>query len=328
MVTGLAGGNAPGSAAGAGIASIAAGKLNEISAAIAGSNPTGSADINTALGNIVANAIATGAGAAVGGNAGAVAGGNVDRFNRQLHPDEKQAIKNLANGDADKEHRLEAAGCALVHCAAEFAPGTADYAKYSALETEGAGYTAEQAQLQSYNGVSLSLTAYGGMVRQSSGGLFQYPITDSTADNKAMQAAMEARRPGAIDYVTLQGGAGVGGSTTINLHNGNVYAGASVSASRGIGFGIIFGTIPDSVGKTADQKANDTDNLLQGQSVGGNGCLFGVCGGLNHAVGGSTAVEIGVGVGGTTKAPNPGGNGSWGYSDQIFTVPGIGNAKH
>ncbi|WJF90294.1 hemolysin [Paraburkholderia bonniea] len=96
MVTGLAGGNAPGSAAGAGIALIAAGKLNEISAAIAGSNPTGSADINTALGNIVANAIATGAGAAVGGNAGAVAGGNVDRFNRQLHEDSKAKEQTLA----------------------------------------------------------------------------------------------------------------------------------------------------------------------------------------------------------------------------------------
>ncbi|WJF95114.1 hemagglutinin repeat-containing protein [Paraburkholderia bonniea] len=102
MVTGLAGGNAPGSAAGAGIASIAAGKLNEISAAIAGSNPTGSADINTALGNIVANVIATGAGAAVGGNAGAVAGGNVDRFNRQLHLEEKALAKQLADKSGGK----------------------------------------------------------------------------------------------------------------------------------------------------------------------------------------------------------------------------------
>ncbi|WP_350260404.1 hemagglutinin repeat-containing protein [Paraburkholderia bonniea] len=102
MVTGLAGGNAPGSAAGAGIASIAAGKLNEISAAIAGSNPTGSADINTALGNIVANAIATGAGAAVGGNAGAVAGGNVDRFNRQLHPEEEKWISEKEAAYAKK----------------------------------------------------------------------------------------------------------------------------------------------------------------------------------------------------------------------------------
>lgn len=164
-------------------------------------------------------------------------------------------------------------------------------------------------------------------MRQTSGGLFQYPVADSTADTKAMQAVMAAQRPGSIDYVTLQGGAGVGGSTTVNLHNGNVYAGASVSASREAGLGIIFGMIPESVGKTSDQKSKDTDNLLQGRSVGGNGCLFGVCAGLNHAVGGSTAIEFGVGIGGVTKAPNPGGNGSWGYSDQVFSVPGVGNAK-
>ncbi|CAG4886004.1 hemagglutinin repeat-containing protein [Paraburkholderia saeva] len=96
LVTGLAGGNALGGAAGAGIASIAAGKLNDLSGAIAGSNPTGSSDVNTALGNIVANAIATGAGAAVGGNAGAFEGYNVDRFNRQLHPDEKTLAKQIA----------------------------------------------------------------------------------------------------------------------------------------------------------------------------------------------------------------------------------------
>ncbi|PRD96308.1 hemagglutinin, partial [Burkholderia ambifaria] len=67
LVTGLAGGNAVGGAAGAAIASIASGKLNELSSAIAGSDPTGNANMNQALGNIVANALATGAGAAVGG---------------------------------------------------------------------------------------------------------------------------------------------------------------------------------------------------------------------------------------------------------------------
>jgi hypothetical protein len=96
LVTGLAGGNALGGAAGAGIASIAAAQLNKLSDAIAGSNPTGSADMNTALGNIVANAIATGAGAAVGRDAGAFSGYNVDRFNRQLHPDEQKWIKDNA----------------------------------------------------------------------------------------------------------------------------------------------------------------------------------------------------------------------------------------
>ncbi|WP_205974183.1 hypothetical protein [Paraburkholderia sp. Tr-20389] len=96
IVTGLAGGNAVGGAAGAAIASIAAGKLNELSGAIAGADPTGSDDVNKALGNIVSNVIATGAGAAIGGNAGAFDAYNVDRYNRQLHPDERQWAKDNA----------------------------------------------------------------------------------------------------------------------------------------------------------------------------------------------------------------------------------------
>ncbi|WP_376842586.1 hemagglutinin repeat-containing protein [Burkholderia gladioli] len=96
LVTGLAGGNAVGGAAGAAIASIASGKLNELSGAIAGSDPTGDANMNQALGNIVANALATGAGAAVGGESGVFSGYNVDRFNRQLHADETNWIKDNA----------------------------------------------------------------------------------------------------------------------------------------------------------------------------------------------------------------------------------------
>ncbi|MEK6422626.1 MAG: hemagglutinin repeat-containing protein [Burkholderia gladioli] len=96
LVTGLAGGNAVGGAAGAAIASIASGKLNELSGAIAGSDPTGNANMNQALGNIVSNVIVTGAGGAVGGESGAFSGYNVDRFNRQLHPDERQCAQDKA----------------------------------------------------------------------------------------------------------------------------------------------------------------------------------------------------------------------------------------
>ncbi len=102
LVTGLAGGNAVGGAAGAAIASIASGKLNELSSAIAGSDPTGNANMNQALGNIVTNALATGAGAAVGGESGAFSGYNVDRFNRQLHPEEKTLAKQLADKSKGK----------------------------------------------------------------------------------------------------------------------------------------------------------------------------------------------------------------------------------
>jgi filamentous hemagglutinin len=99
LIGGLGGGvaSAAGSVAGAGLASLAAGQLNTLSDSIASSSPTGNADMDRTLGNIVANVIATGAGAAVGGgDAGAFAGYNVDRFNRQLHPDEYVMAKKDA----------------------------------------------------------------------------------------------------------------------------------------------------------------------------------------------------------------------------------------
>ncbi|WP_198364088.1 hemagglutinin repeat-containing protein, partial [Burkholderia ubonensis] len=318
LVTGLAGGNAVGGAAGAAIASIAAGKLNEVSSAIAGIDPTGNANMNQALGNIVANALATGAGAVVGGESGAFSGYNVDRFNRQLHPEEMKVIHDLANGDTDKERRLEAAGCALVHCAAGYAPGTDDYAKYSTLEREGAGYTAEQTQLKNYNGTYFATASYGGMVKQTPGGsLFQYSATDMQADQKSWASGVATQRPGSVDYVSIQYGAGIGGGLTINTHNGNLYYGAFIAASRSAGGAITAGVITDNVGQSSVDKGKLTDAFLSGQSVGGSGCAFGACVGVNHAIGGSTAFEFGVGFGGFSKAPNVSGNAAAGYSGQI-----------
>jgi filamentous hemagglutinin len=88
VVAGLGGGagNAVAGAAGAGMASLAAGKLNGLSDAIAGASPTGNPEMDKALGNIVANVVATGAGY-VAGNAGALEAGNVDLYNRTAHED-------------------------------------------------------------------------------------------------------------------------------------------------------------------------------------------------------------------------------------------------
>jgi len=95
LVSGLDGGNALAGAAGAGAASLAAGKLNDLAGSIASSNPTGNKNVDEALGNIVSNALATAVGAAVGGNAGAFSGYNVDRFNRQLHQQDKDLAKKV-----------------------------------------------------------------------------------------------------------------------------------------------------------------------------------------------------------------------------------------
>lgn len=61
-----------------------------------------------------AGAIATGK--ASGTNSGANAGEFVERFNRQLHQEELNAIKVLSKGDKEKEARLMAASCRKVAC--------------------------------------------------------------------------------------------------------------------------------------------------------------------------------------------------------------------
>jgi filamentous hemagglutinin len=199
LVTGLAGGNAVGGAAGAAIASIAAGKLNDLSRAIAGSDPTGNASMNEALGNIVANVIATGAGGAAGGEAGAFSGYNVDRFNRQLHDDEKAAIRKKANGDEDAEKRLTRAGCYAVKCWAEYAEGSDARNKNFVSEIEAASLGPE------LNWVN----------QQQEAGLFEYAPWQKVGDalkNDPVGVAKDAAKV-VLGGVTAKAGAAICATT-------------------------------------------------------------------------------------------------------------------
>ncbi|GLC91833.1 hypothetical protein Tamer19_12410 [Cupriavidus sp. TA19] len=102
LIAGLGGGNALAGAAGAGAASLAGGKLGELSGAVAGGADTGNAALNETLGNIAANIVAGNIGAVVGGGSGAATAANVDRYNRQLHPDEKQLARKMAANSGGK----------------------------------------------------------------------------------------------------------------------------------------------------------------------------------------------------------------------------------
>ncbi|EXI62645.1 hypothetical protein AK33_04365 [Mannheimia granulomatis] len=97
---------------------------------------------NTALTADERNAIQQATAAGLGALIGATLGGNsnevtqsaqmalrTEKLNRQLHPDEKQRIKDLANGDKEKEARLTAAACALVHCSAQIPSDDPEYAE-------------------------------------------------------------------------------------------------------------------------------------------------------------------------------------------------------
>ena len=70
-------------------------------------------------------------------------------FNRQLHPSEIQRIKELANGDKEKEQRLLVASCALIHCSAHLSEDNPAYQEMKAREVLGgtAEYATERALL-------------------------------------------------------------------------------------------------------------------------------------------------------------------------------------
>ncbi|VVD93338.1 filamentous hemagglutinin [Pandoraea soli] len=109
IVAGLGGGNALGGALGAGATSKLGAMLNDLSDQIRSRRPTGNADIDEALGQIVATGVGTAVGAVAGGTSGAVTGFNTDRFNRQLHQrqysDAKKYVEAVAKelGISEKE---------------------------------------------------------------------------------------------------------------------------------------------------------------------------------------------------------------------------------
>jgi len=116
LIAGLGGGNAVAGAVGAGAVSLAGKKLDELSQSVAGSVGSGNGDLNEAIGNLVSNVAAGGIGLAVGGGSGAATAANVDRFNRQLHPDEyamakkeaKIVARKLGISEGDAEGRIVA----------------------------------------------------------------------------------------------------------------------------------------------------------------------------------------------------------------------------
>ncbi len=80
---------------------------------------------------------------------------NATAYNRQLHADEKLRIKELAQGDSQKEARLTAAACALVKCYAEYPKDSAAYNSLKAMADLGSSdaMAVERQQLQAQQGL-------------------------------------------------------------------------------------------------------------------------------------------------------------------------------
>lgn len=119
------------------------------------------------------------------------------------------------------------------------------------------------------------------------------------------------------DYVSVGGnGLGAAGSAALNLHNGQMYGsvGGSVPVAPGAGF--MFGWIIDG-GSGALDPGKTTDNFLSGAGSSAAGCYL-LCFGFNHAYGGSTAIELGWGLGVKDKISGSGGTGI------TVPIPGTG----
>ncbi|NEN76630.1 hypothetical protein F9B74_09970 [Pelistega sp. NLN82] len=162
------------------------------------------------------------AGAVIGDNKtaiqqGALASFNVEKYNRQLHPEQMQRIVELANGDEDKQQRLEIAACALMHCSAQIPEDDPDYAEAyaKAKALEDLGNTPEYAlerQLLRQQKLSEFVPIVGSITRP----LFTYEIGDGAidyADKVNTKYAVTTRAGGALQAVG--GGASVAAGATL-----------------------------------------------------------------------------------------------------------------
>jgi filamentous hemagglutinin len=102
-------------------------KFDRLTQSIKEAGPTGNANVDEMLGNLTSNLLAGGVGALVGGPTGALTAAAAERFNRQLHEDEKAAIKSKAKGNKAKEDKLTRAACYAVKCWAEYPKGSDQY---------------------------------------------------------------------------------------------------------------------------------------------------------------------------------------------------------
>ncbi|MDT6962782.1 hemagglutinin repeat-containing protein [Cupriavidus sp. SZY C1] len=283
MIAGLGGGNALAGAVGAGASSLAAGKLASLGQSVAEGVGSGNAGLDEAIGNLAANVLAGGIGAAVGGGSGAATGANVDRFNRQLHPDEREWAKENAKEFA--EFYAERAGREITEEQAQSMLLASGYRLVDGMASK--GLSDELLPIE--------------FIGQFAGSMFSATPTEYnnpflhgnesgslTPEQKALPGATPAINP---DYTSAVGaGAGLLGNATVNLRNSQPYLGAGGAVPLAPSGSFVWGFIFNKKGDPAEA----TDRFLDGASYVGGGC-FGVCLNVNKSIGGSYALELGFG---------------------------------
>jgi hemagglutinin-like protein len=318
----LGGGNAMDGALGATAAQLAGGPILDYLA-------NHGVDPNSEEGKTIMRLAVAALGATVGGADGGINALNGENFNRQLHEDEKALARKLAadSNGAYTVRQIE-----------------------DALRMSGNTKTAETAltgllvpiddnmKLEDFEGWKLMTSPDGtqnyliqDLPSTIPNGLATY-ITEKTGGEKSPYAWHEGNAPKTLwerpsvpwgtpvpDYIVVAGsGLGIGGALIFDTRNFALYGGPMAVAPVRPSVSTSAGWILMPMGLESEEKAQRTAKFLSGAGIGVTGC-YSLCLGVNHSIGGATAVEVGVGLGtgGRPNLSNSGGSISAGATGKI-----------
>lgn len=162
----------------------------------------------------------------------ALAAQNAAINNRLLEDGEKERIRRLAGGDPEKEKRLVAAACALVHCSAEFVPGSPAWQQMWAIENEGLQpeYAAERELLKNQMQIGFP----------SATPMFEYGKWDKAGDELALYDnthKLTSRLGGLVQVGT--GALSMGGGILVGAGGCGMSAGLACAGTVVVGGGMV-----------------------------------------------------------------------------------------
>ncbi|WP_423191413.1 hemagglutinin repeat-containing protein [Burkholderia multivorans] len=308
---------AVGGAAGAGVSAKLAPELTEIAQSIKDAGPTGNKNVDELLGNVASNLLAGGAGALVGGGTGALTGAAVDRFNRQLHEDNKAKEQTLAKklaSESDGKYTVQQiqdqmAQMDLVMSDGGVLPGNVRVAS-GEMPQDGTEWTR-------YGVNKAGQTVWTQSLGPGDPDLQAYIVKGAQGSGFSYQATTTGKNPGLVrapDFVNFQIDYFVGSVWGTFTRDGNAFFGTGVNMA-----------LPNPVQASASITAGwlnrtsvapgQTNNFAGGYAGGMTGA-YGIFGtGIMNSPGNGTATIIGVGGGVSAgKNTNVGGVGG-GYSN-------------
>ncbi|WP_051887992.1 hemagglutinin repeat-containing protein [Caballeronia sordidicola] len=210
LVVGLGGGNALGAAAGTAgsvLASQATGDLaKQLTVQLGITNP----DVSAAVTNLVNNVEAGGIGAALGGSSGAVGASNADRYNRQLHPDERKWASD--NAKAFAQFYEDKTGQSISVDQAQQMLLANGYIRVDQATASGPGFDSTAAQY---------ITQNAGNLFTATSTEYKSPLLNGTADGSLNPE--QRALPGAVANPTV-------GLVTAGVITGGLAAGPAVVA--------------------------------------------------------------------------------------------------